>query len=227
MSGARVLIVEDEPQMQRSLRLILADHGYDVTVAGTGERALQEFNRRLPDVVLLDLMLPQMDGIEVCRRMRATSGVAIIVLSARGDEHTKVAAFELGADDYLTKPFGARELLARVQVAIRHTAGQPSEVFVIGALRVDLLRRQVALNDQPVALTPREYDVLKFLITHPDRVLTHAVILREIWGAEFETQAQYLRNVVLALRRKIEADPAHPRLIVTEPGIGYRFATEP
>ncbi len=226
MSGARILVVDDEPQMLRSMRLILAGHSYDVVLTSTGEAAIEEFTRRLPDVVLLDLMLPGIDGLEVCRRLRQRSNVPIIVLSARGDEHTKVSALDLGADDYLTKPFGAAELLARVRVALRRSAGLSGQVFEAGDLRIDVDRRGVSRGGEPVALSPREYDVLKFLVSHRDKVLTHSMVLREIWGAEFAGETQYLRNVVLDLRRKLEVDPSRPALIVTEPGIGYRLRSD-
>jgi two-component system KDP operon response regulator KdpE len=224
MSGARVLVVDDEPQILRSLRLILRGHGYDAVVADSGETALDEISRRMPDVLLLDLMLPGIDGLEVCRRVRERSSVPIIVLSARGEEAMKVQALDLGADDYLTKPFGAEELLARIRVALRHTAGtRDAAVFQSGALRVDFSRRQVNIDGRDVALTPKEYDVLKFLIGNAGRVLTHTMILRAVWGPEYASETQYLRNVVLGLRRKLESDSAHPAFIVTEPGIGYRF----
>ncbi|MGD9892497.1 MAG: response regulator transcription factor [Dehalococcoidia bacterium] len=224
MSGARVLVVDDEPQILRSLRLILQGHGYDAVIADTGEAALDEIGRRMPDVLLLDLMLPGIDGLEVCRRVRERSSVPIIVLSARGEESMKVQALDLGADDYLTKPFGAEELLARIRVALRHTAGmREAAVFQSRALCVDFGRRRVTVDDREVALTPKEYDVLKFLIGNAGRVLTHTMILRAVWGPEYTAETQYLRNVVLGLRRKLEPDPAHPAFIVTEPGIGYRF----
>lgn len=224
MGGARVLVVDDEPHMLRSLRLTLAGSGYDVAPVSTGEAALAEFARRLPDVILLDLMLPGIDGLEVCRQVRQRSDVPIIVLSAQGDEPIKVQALDLGADDYLTKPFGAAELLARLRVALRRSAGRSdAPVFETGPLRIDFERRAVTLHHLPVALTPKEYDVLKYLATNAGRALTHAGILRAVWGKEYATEAQYLRNVVLGLRRKLEADPARPALIQTEPGVGYRF----
>lgn len=224
MKGARVLVVEDEPQMLRSLRLILTGHGYDVVTAATGQAALAEVTRRLPDLVLLDLMLPDLDGREVCRRLRERSSVPIIVLSARGEEQTKVEALDLGADDYLTKPFGTDELLARMRVALRHAArARSAPVFQAGDLQIDFDRRRVTVHGREVALTPKEYDVLKHLVMNAGRVLTHSMILRAVWGPEYAHETQYLRNVVLSLRRKLERDPSHPRYIVTEPGIGYRF----
>ena len=224
MAGARILVVDDERQMVRSLRLTLAGHGFDVVTAESGEAALEEVARRLPDVILLDLMLPGMDGLEVCRRVRDRAPVPIIVLSARGEESTKVQALDLGADDYLTKPFGTGELLARLRVALRHAAGTAtSAVFEIDDLRIDFERRLVTVRGQAVSLTPKEYDVLKYLAVHADRALTNAIILRAVWGAEYAHEAQYLRNVVLSLRRKLERDPTRPQYIVTEPGVGYRF----
>ena len=222
MSGARILVVDDEPSMLRSIRLILSGHGYDVAVARDGESGLAEFARRLPDLVLLDLMLPDISGLDVCRTIRERSNVAIVVLSARGEEAVKVEAFDLGADDYLTKPFGSAELLARVRVALKHSAGMPDNVFRTGKLTVDVVQRRVTLGGEVVSLTPREYDVLKFLATHHDRVVTHSMILQQIWGPDYAAEAQYLRHVVLSLRKKLERDPSHPELILTEPGIGYR-----
>jgi two-component system KDP operon response regulator KdpE len=224
MKGARILVVEDEPQMLRSLRLILTGHGYDVVTATTGQAALAEAARRLPDLVLLDLMLPDLDGREVCRRLRERSSVPIIVLSARGEEQTKVEALDLGADDYLTKPFGTDELLARMRVALRHAArARSAPVVRVDELQLDFDRRRVTVQGREVPLTPKEYDVLKHLVVNAGRVLTHSMILRTVWGPEYARETQYLRNVVLSLRRKLERDPSHPRYIVTEPGIGYRF----
>ena len=222
MSGARVLVVEDEPEMRKSIRLILSRHDYDVEAAVTGEEALAEFSRRLPDIVLLDLMLPDIDGLEVCERIRARSSVPIVVLSARGEEETKVRALDMGADDYLTKPFGSQELLARIRVALRHAGGSAGEMVEVGGVVMDLQKRSVTARGAVVSLTPREYDLLKFLMTHSDRVLTHSVILREVWGAEYESETQYLRNVVMSLRRKLEVDPSRPAMLLTEPGVGYR-----
>jgi two-component system KDP operon response regulator KdpE len=224
MSGARVLVVDDEPQLLRSLRAILTAHGYEVVTAVTGEAAVAEASARPPDVMLLDLMLPGIDGLEVCRRLRERSSLPIIVLSAQGEEATKVAALDLGADDYLTKPFGAAELLARLRVALRHATGtRTAPVFELDGLRVDFEQRRVTLDDHEVSLTPKEYDVLKYLVSNVGRVLTHAMILRAVWGPEYAAETQYLRNVVLALRRKLETGPDPPRFILTEPGVGYRL----
>jgi two-component system, OmpR family, KDP operon response regulator KdpE len=224
MSGARVLVIDDEPQIQRAIRTALAGHGYGVIGAETGEEGLTLFAERRPDIVLLDLMLPGIDGLEVCRRIREVSSTPIIVLSARGEERDKVAALDLGADDYLTKPFGVEELLARIRVALRHAAGAALEpVVVIGGLTVDLGRRLVTRDGAEIHLTPTEYDVLKYLAQHADRVITHRTLLSAVWGAEYSDQTPMLRVFIKQLRRKVEADPADPRLIVTEPGIGYRL----
>jgi two-component system KDP operon response regulator KdpE len=224
VSGARVLVVEDEPRIIRSIRLTLSAHGYDVVSAPTGEAALEELHRRPPDVILLDLMLPGIGGLEVCRRVRERSPVPIIVLSALGDEQVKVQALDLGADDYVTKPIGAAELLARLRVALRHAAGaRNAPVFDADDLHVDFAKRRVTRRGHDIPLTPKEFDVLKCLTANAGRVLTHDFILRAVWGPEYEGEIQYLRNVVLALRRKLEPDPSSPTLIVTEPGVGYRL----
>jgi two-component system KDP operon response regulator KdpE len=227
MTGARVLVVDDEPQIQRAVRTALAGHGYVAIGAETGEEALVQFQERRPDVVLLDLMLPGIDGLEVCRRLRAVSSVPIIVLSARGEERDKVTALDLGADDYLTKPFGVEELLARIRVALRHAAGGTAEpVITAGGLTVDLAARRVTRDGRPIHLTPTEYDVLKYLLQHADKVVTHRTLLAAVWGAEFVDQTPMLRVFIKQLRQKVERDPAQPRLIVTEPGVGYRLTRQ-
>jgi two-component system KDP operon response regulator KdpE len=228
MSGARILVVDDEPQIRRAVRTALAGHGYGVATAETGAEALTTFGEWRPDVVLLDLMLPDRDGLVVCQAIRAMAATPIIVLSARGEEHDKVAALDQGADDYLTKPFGVEELLARIRVALRHVAqraaGATTEpVIAIGPLTVDLDRRRVTRDGVEVHLTPTEYDVLKYLLQHADRVVTHRMLLAAVWGAEFTEQTPMLRVFIKQLRQKVEADPAEPRLIVTEVGVGYRL----
>ncbi len=224
MSGPRILAVDDEPEILRTLRMILTGHGYDLVTVETGEAALDAIAHRIPDVILLDLMLPGINGLEVIRQVRRRSSVPIIVLSARGEELTKVEALDLGADDYLSKPFGVKELLARVRVALRHAAGALNAPVVdVGDLHVDFERRLVTLAGREVTLTPKENAVLLFLVAHRGRVLTHGAILREVWGPEYTRETQYLRNIINSLRRKIERDPAHPAYLVTEPGIGYRF----
>ena len=223
--GARILVVDDEPQILRSLRTTLASHGYDVQTAATGEEALAAVDGRLPDLVVLDLVLPGLSGLEVCRHLRARSSLPILVLSARGDERDKVAALDLGADDYLTKPFGVNELLARIRAALRRAVGArgPSAVVEAGALRVDFDRRQVTLDGADVRLTPTEFDLLKVLVANAGRVLTHGYLLRTVWGPEYEGESQLLRVFIGQLRRKVERDPSRPRHILTDPGVGYRF----
>jgi two-component system KDP operon response regulator KdpE len=224
-----VVLIEDEPQIRRFLRTTLTGHGYRLFEAGTGADGLIEAASRQPDVVLLDLGLPDMDGLEVIRRLREWTGVPIIVLSARGQEADKVAALDGGADDYVSKPFGVDELLARVRVAVRHKAGVAREdaVFASGDLRVDLGRRHVYVRDSEVKLTPTEYRLLTTLVRHAGRVLTHRQLLKEVWGPNQTGDAHYLRVFMTHLRRKIEQDPARPRHLLTEPGVGYRLADEP
>ena len=229
MSGARVLVVDDEPEVLRLLRTALTERGYDVATASTGEEALGAFGQRAPDVIVLDLVMPGMSGLDVCRVVREQSGVPVIVLSAHGEEHDKVLALDLGADDYLTKPFGMEELLARIRVALRHSAGsggRTEAVFRSGDLRIDFDSRRVWRGDEELHLTPTEYDLLKFLVQHADKALTHGMILRAVWGPEYGGESQYLRVYIPQLRRKIEADPTRPKLILTEPGVGYRFQTQ-
>jgi two-component system KDP operon response regulator KdpE len=228
MSEPVVVLIEDEPQIRRFLRATLGSQGYRLFEAATGADGLVEAASRQPDVVILDLGLPDMNGLEVIRRLREWSTVPIIVLSARGQEADKVAALDRGADDYVSKPFGAEELLARVRVAIRHRAGVAREdaVFTTGDLKVDLGRRHVFVRDQEVKLTPTEYRLLTTLVRHAGRVLTHRQLLKEVWGPNQTEEAHYLRVYMAQLRRKIEADPARPRYLLTEPGVGYRLAGE-
>jgi two-component system, OmpR family, KDP operon response regulator KdpE len=228
MSEPIVVLIEDEPQIRRFLRTTLGSQGYRLFEAGTGADGLVEAASRQPDVVIVDLGLPDVDGLEVIRRLREWSTVPIIVLSARGQEADKVLALDLGADDYVSKPFGADELLARIRVALRHKAGVAREdaVFTTGELRVDLGRRHVFVRDQEVKLTPTEYRLLTTLIRYAGRVLTHRQLLKEVWGPHQTEEAHYLRVYMAQLRRKIEADPAQPRYLLTEPGVGYRLAAE-
>jgi two-component system KDP operon response regulator KdpE len=228
MSDPVVVLIEDEPQIRRFLRTTLGSQGYRLFEAATGADGLVEAASRQPDVVIVDLGLPDIDGLEVIRRLREWSTVPIIVLSARGQEADKVVALDLGADDYVSKPFGADELLARVRVALRHKAGVAREdaVFTTGELRVDLGRRHVFVRDQEVKLTPTEYRLLTTLVRYAGRVLTHRQLLKEVWGPNQTEEAHYLRVYMAQLRRKIEADPAQPRYLLTEPGVGYRLAGE-
>jgi two-component system KDP operon response regulator KdpE len=227
MAGPRILIIDDEPQIGRALRIILTTHGFDVRIATTGEEGLDLAAMTTPDVVVLDLMLPGMSGLDVCAELRRWSQVPILVLSARGDERDKVQALDLGADDYLTKPFGTDELTARLRALLRRAGGEPSSpVLRSGELQLDTVRRLVTLRDKPIHLTPTEYELLRFLMASAGKVVTHQTLLRAVWGTEYEDASANLRVFVGQLRRKIEPDPAHPIYIRTEPGIGYRFASE-
>ena len=226
--GARILVVDDEPQIRRSLQVNLESRGYPVVVADDGEQALEAFSHRPPDVVVVDLLLPGMDGIELTRRIRARSSVPIIFLSAIRDEVKKVEALESGADDYVTKPFNMEELLARIRSLLRRVAGAKGSqpVYTCGDLSVNYDRREVRVSGSAVRLTPTEYDLLKYMIEHADKVLTHRMLLTAVWGPGYEDQAQYLRVFVGQLRKKIEKTPAQPRFILTDPGVGYRFSSE-
>jgi two-component system KDP operon response regulator KdpE len=222
-----VLIVEDEPHMRRFLRATLRSNGFNVVEAASAREGLMHAAGRNPDVILLDLGLPDRDGREVTRELRRTTRVPIIILSARGQEHEKVQLLDLGADDYLTKPFGAAELLARIRVALRHSALPPGSLeeplYLAGDLSVDPLRRQVLRAGEEVHLTPTEYKLLAMLIRHAGRVLTHRQLLEEVWGANYLEQTHYLRVYMAQLRHKLEQDPTRPRVLITEPGIGYRL----
>ena len=229
-TGARILVVEDDPGILRALKTNLTRHGFDVETAETGGQALESYSRYHPDLVLLDLGLPDVDGTFVIQQVRAQAGTPIVVLSVRGAERDKVEALDLGADDYLTKPFGVEELLARVRVALRHAAGVASgaaPVFKTGDLEVDVEHRRVRVAGEEVRLTPTEYDLLKTFISQPDKVLTDRMLLRAVWGPEYGSEAHYLHVYVARLRRKIEKDPQKPRHLLTEPGVGYRLVTEP
>src|SRR4030043_2232222 len=226
-SKGMILLIEDEPQMLRLLRIILQSQGSGVVESPTGQEGLMQAATRAPDIILLDLGLPDIDGLEVTRRLREWSDIPIIVLSAREQEQDKIKALDAGADDYLTKPFGAGELLARIRVAIRHRAireaGQQELVFILDNLRVDLARRQVFLNEKEVHLTPIEYKLLTVLIKNAGKVLTHRQLLKEVWGPSYLTETQYLRVYMTQLRHKLEADPARPVFLINEPGVGYRL----
>jgi two-component system KDP operon response regulator KdpE len=225
MSDPRILVVDDETQLRRALRRALEGHNYDVREADDGAAAIREFEAFKPDVVLLDLMLPDMSGVDVCRELRHNYQTPIIVLSVADDEKSKVAALDEGADDYLTKPFGMDELLARIRVALRRGStnrAQASEIKA-GDLVVDLERRRVDLRGEEVHLTPTEYALLKYLATNAGRVLTHPMILRAVWGAEYSQDTHILRTYINQLRAKLGDDPAAPRFIRTDSGVGYRF----
>ncbi len=222
-----ILLIEDEPQMRRFLRITLQSQGYRLVEAATAQEGLMQATTRNPDVVLLDLGLPDLDGLEVTKRLREWTLTPIIVISAREQEQDKVRALDAGADDYLTKPFNAGELLARIRVALRHlarqSAGQKEPVFVLHNLRVDLAQRQVFLDDKEVHLTPMEYKLLTVLVRHAGKVITHRQLLKEVWGPAYVKKVQYLRVYMTQLRHKLEADPTRPRFLMNEPGIGYRL----
>lgn len=224
----RILVVDDEPQLTRVLRTGLGSRNYEVRVAADGLAGFEIFNDWHPDLVLADLAMPNVDGLELCRRLRAVSQVPIIILSAKGDEKIKVQALDLGADDYVTKPFGIDELLARIRASLRRAqVGPTSEdspsLLETGDFRVDLDSRTVTVRDNEVRLTPKEFDLLTYFIKHPGKVLTHRTLLAAIWGGDYVEQNEYLRVFVGNLRKKIEMDVSTPRYILTEPWIGYRF----
>ena len=224
--GARVLVVDDEPAITRALRTLLTRYDFQVKVAETGGEALAQFVDFRPDLILLDLGLPDMNGLEVLRRVREHHSVPVVILSVRGAERDKVTALEMGADDYLTKPFGVDELLARIRVALRHAAHPTSgsaPVFRTGGLAVDLERRYVTVDDKEVHLSPTEYELLKAFVAHPDKVLTDRMLLQLVWGPQYGDEAHYLHVYVARLRKKIEADPQNPSYLITEPGVGYRL----
>ena len=228
-SGARVLVVDDEPGILRAVQTNLGRHDYRVETATSGEAALEAYNRVRPDLVLLDLGLPDMDGLDVLRAIRERASTPVVVLSAREAERDKVAALDLGADDYVTKPFGVNELLARVRVALRHAARPPlgtEAVLRFGNLEVDLDRRRVAVLGSAVRLTPTEWDLVKLFTAHPDKVLTDRMITEAVWGASYAAQAHSLHVYVGRLRKKLEATDGARRHILTEPGVGYRFVTD-
>lgn len=229
-SGPAVVLIEDEPQIRRFLRAALGTQGYRLFEAATAKEGLVEAATRQPDIIILDLGLPDVDGLEVIQRIREWTAVPIIVLSARGQEQDKIAALDAGADDYVSKPFGVGELLARMRAALRHAARNPKDAadstFSVGDLHVDLARRQILIGGKAVHLTPIEYRLLTTLIHHAGKVLTQRQLLKEVWGLHHTEQAHYLRVYIAQLRRKLEADSARPRYLLTEPGVGYRLASE-
>lgn len=223
---ARILLVDDEPSILATMAPLLRGRGYEVSTAMSGKACLESVERLAPDLLILDLGLPDIDGVDVCRLVRDGRSTPIIVLSARGAESDKVNALDAGADDYVTKPFGAEELLARIRVALRRIEAAPASTgpMVRGDLVIDRDRHLVSRGDARIRLTPKEFDLLAFLAQHPGRVLTHRAILKAIWGPHAVDQPEHLRVLLGSLRKKIEPDPARPRYIVTEPWVGYRFA---
>ncbi len=227
--SAHILIVDDEVEIRRALQRNLVAHGFDVTVVGSGEEALDEVTLHRPDLMILDLGLPGMSGLEVCKRVRAVSNLPIIILSVKDAERDKVLALDLGADDYVSKPFGIDEVLARVRVSLRHAAqiqGTTGTTFTAGPLKVDFAQRVVSVQGHEVKLTPTEYDLLNALIKNSGKIMTRQMLLSQVWGTGYGTEAHYLHVYIGQLRRKIEPDPAHPRFIITVSGVGYRFNAE-
>ena len=221
----RILVIDDEFQITRVLKRSLGAHRYDVRTASDGESGMDLFRDFHPDLVITDLSMPEMSGIEVCRAIRKASDIPIIVLSVRGDESVKVQALDAGADDYITKPFGMNELLARVRASLRRGPAEPEpqDVVEVGDFRLDNTKRIVAVNGREVHLTPKEFELLGYLIEHHDRVITHRTLLAKIWGSDYTEQTEYLRVFIGTLRKKIEPTPSKPRYILTEPWVGYRF----
>jgi two-component system, OmpR family, KDP operon response regulator KdpE len=223
MSESRILVVDDEPQILRALKTNLSAAGYEVETAATGEEALASAATNPPDALILDLVLPDRSGTDVTRELRTWTSVPIVVLSAVGDEHEKVEALDAGADDYVTKPFGMEELLARLRASLRRGGPPNGPLIELGALRLDLEKKALFVNGSRVALTPHEFDLLRLLATNEGKLLTHRAILREVWGPAYGSESHYLHVYISQLRRKIEPDPSRPRYLLTEPGAGYRL----
>ncbi len=227
-NAAAIIVIEDEAQIRRFLRATLASEGYNVIEAASGKQGLADAATRKPDLVILDLGLPDMDGVEVIRNLRTWSAVPVVILSARSQESDKVAALDAGADDYLVKPFGVGELLARIRVALRHVSASSNEdeegVFSVDELKVDMIHRKISVGDAEVHLTQIEYRLLTVLIKHAGKVLTHQFLLKEVWGPSYVDRAHYLRIYMGNLRHKLEKDPTRPRILLTEVGVGYRLA---
>jgi two-component system KDP operon response regulator KdpE len=222
----RILVVDDEPQIRRVLYRSLQTHGYDVRVAADGESALQMFSDWPPDLVITDLAMSNMGGLELCRQLRTKSEIPILVLSVKGEERTKVQALDAGADDYVTKPFGMDELLARIRATMRRVPATPADapaLIQVGDFHIDLAGHTVTLKGKEIHLTPKEYDLMVYLAKHSGKVLTHRALLGAVWGGDYTEQTEYLRVFIGQLRKKIEPTPSMPRYILTEPWIGYRF----
>jgi two-component system, OmpR family, KDP operon response regulator KdpE len=226
MSSSKILVVDDEPQMRRALRASLNAHGYEVVEAQSGEEALRKLDAEVCDFVLLDMNLPGRDGLATCRTIRAGSEVPIIIVSVRSSERDKVAVLKAGADDYVTKPFSVPELLARVEAVTRRkpVTGHPPSILVLASVRIDFDAHQVTTPDGEEHLTPKELDLLRYMVSHAGQVIPHRRLLQALWGPEYGGEVEYLRVLVNQLRRKIERDPRHPKYLLTEPWVGYRFA---
>jgi two-component system KDP operon response regulator KdpE len=221
-----ILVVDDEPQILRVMRASLPARGYEVRTATNGQEAIDEMHKEMPDLLILDLVMPEMSGLEVCRRVREFSQVPIIVLSAKGSERDKVAALDAGADDYITKPFGMDELLARLRAVLRRLSAVEANatVMTVGDLTINSDERVIIAAGKEIKLTPKEFEVLKYLVSNAGKVVTHRALLQAVWGWESSEQTEYLRVFINQLRRKIESDPQHPKYILTEPWVGYRFS---
>ena len=227
MSSGKILVVDDDPQIRRVMRATLVSHAYEVVEARTGEDALEMFPREMPSLVLLDMNMPGMDGLETCRAIRSGSDIPVIILSVRNTEKDKVAALDAGADDYVTKPFGIEELLARIRAALRRSpsAGEGSpHGYSSDDLEIDFDTRKVRAHGKDVRLTPKEFEMLRYLIAHSGRPVTHRELLQAVWGPDYGDEPEYLRVFINQLRKKIESNPAKPKYILTEPWVGYRFA---
>jgi two-component system, OmpR family, KDP operon response regulator KdpE len=231
MDKKHILIVDDDPAILRLVSTNLKARGYEIITAMDGEESLEAVQRDFVDLIILDLMMPKVDGVEVCRRVRQWSDVPIIILSARGDEHDKVKCLELGADDYLTKPFGIAELLARINTAFRHrgdpTVSPAQASFICDGMEINFAKRRVTVDGREITLTPTEYALLQHLAVNSDKVLTHSMLLQSVWGNEYSSEKEYLRVFVGRLRRKLEPDPKNPRYIQTIPGVGYHISSTP
>jgi two-component system, OmpR family, KDP operon response regulator KdpE len=228
MSAGKILVVDDEPQIRRVMRVILAGENYEIVEARSGEAALLRFREFLPDLVLLDLNMPGMSGLETCRAIRDTSDVPIIVLTVRHEEEEKVEALDAGADDFVTKPFGKRELLARIRAALRRSPASPltgPHTFSSGDLEIDFEARKIRSGKKTVRLTPKEFDLLRYLVSHAGKPVPHRELLQAVWGPDYGDQTDYLRVFITHLRKKIEPNPAKPQYILTEPWVGYRFGS--
>jgi two-component system KDP operon response regulator KdpE len=225
VTGPRVLVVDDEPQILRALQMKLRSAGYAVETAATAKDALAQAAMRPPEAVILDLLLPDGSGTDVCRELRRWSSAPILVLSAVGEEKEKIAALDAGADDYVTKPFSGDELLARLRAALRRTGPSTEPVIEVGELQIDRDKRSVTMGGKPISLTPTEYDLLRLLAENEGKLLTHPAILRAIWGPAYREESNYLHVYVSHLRRKIEPDPARPRYLLNQPGVGYRLVS--
>ncbi|MBZ5592211.1 MAG: response regulator transcription factor [Acidobacteriia bacterium] len=227
MSGAKILVVDDEPQIRRMMRATLTSSGHQVDEARTGEEGLEKFREFLPDLVLLDLNMPGMGGLEACRALRSGSDVPIIILTVRNAEKEKVEALDAGADDYVCKPFGMQELLARIRAALRRAPGSPEsgpQRFLSEDLEIDFASRRVRARDKNIRLTPKEFELLRHLVMRGGNPVPHRELLQAVWGPDYGDETDYLRVFINHLRKKIEADPAHPKYVLTEPWVGYRFA---